>query len=263
MNNLVIRIITGLLFGAVMIFGILYSDHSLTILLSLISGLCIYEYLGLFGVKKFLQIIFSLVASFGVLAAAFFPIQVNYHIILVLAVLVLIFCVRDLFVSKDKSALFCMPTVFGVIYLFLSFFVLRHLPIGENYSKWVMLFFAIIWSADTFAYFTGRWLGKNKFWPSISPKKTIEGLIGGVIGAVLIALLINHFWRIGTHLFVVFIASITALASAFGDLVESRLKRNLGVKDSGNLLPGHGGILDRFDGAIFGALVYFLLHLMR
>jgi len=117
----------------------------------------------------------------------------------------------------------------------------------------------VVWSADTFAYFTGRKLGKRKLAPSISPGKTIEGVIGGLVGAGLVSLfmatLVLDLNR--TNLLSWLLASIVAaLFSVMGDLYESRLKRQAGVKDSGNLLPGHGGILDRIDGLVAATPVF-------
>jgi len=117
----------------------------------------------------------------------------------------------------------------------------------------------VVWSADTFAYFTGKKFGKHKLAPSISPGKTIEGVVGGLIGAGLVSLIMATIVLDlnGSNVLSWLLASlVAALFSVVGDLYESRLKRQAGVKDSGNLLPGHGGILDRIDGLVAATPVF-------
>ena len=124
---------------------------------------------------------------------------------------------------------------------------------GENGALVVLVAMVVVWAADTFAYFAGVKLGRNKLAPSISPGKTIEGLAGGMLGAVITAwigavvLLDLGGWSLAAWLIAAFCA---AAISVVGDLYVSRLKRQSGVKDSGKLLPGHGGILDRIDGLL-------------
>ncbi len=119
----------------------------------------------------------------------------------------------------------------------------------------------IVWSADSFAYFAGKRFGQRKLAPGISPNKTVEGLLGGVSGSCLVALLYAFFlfdlsWS-DWHLWVWMLAALCGcLVSVVGDLYQSRLKRIAGVKDSGSLLPGHGGVLDRFDGLVAAAPVF-------
>lgn len=127
--------------------------------------------------------------------------------------------------------------------------------------KNIFFAFLIVWSTDTGAYLFGRAFGKRKLWPTISPNKTIEGALGGIVIAVVISV-IFHLITPFPHTLVVVIL-VTIIASIFGqvgDLVESALKRIYGVKDSGNILPGHGGILDRFDSFLF---VIPLLHIIH
>jgi phosphatidate cytidylyltransferase len=125
---------------------------------------------------------------------------------------------------------------------------------------WLLLALAIVWAADSGAYFAGRKFGKHKLSPRVSPNKTIEGLIGGVIAGMLVAMIAAPF--IGAKLSdlpaVALVAAWTILFSVIGDLFESLLKRHVGAKDSGNAIPGHGGVLDRID-SVLAALPVFAL----
>lgn len=128
----------------------------------------------------------------------------------------------------------------------------------------VMILISLIWIADIGAYFVGRKWGKRKLAPTISPGKTVEGLLGGLTGVIVYASMIGH-WVLGysgwTWLLWVVLVLMTALFSVSGDLFESRLKRRVNVKDSGTILPGHGGVLDRIDSISAAAPVFFVgLH---
>jgi phosphatidate cytidylyltransferase len=133
-----------------------------------------------------------------------------------------------------------------------------------SYNRFLILgVFLVIWSNDTGAYFSGKLLGKNKLFPRVSPNKTIEGSVGGLILALIIISIYVHYiaessfpymWWLGFTL-------VISVAGILGDLIESQMKRNLGVKDSGSFLPGHGGFLDRFDAVIF-ALPFAYLTLL-
>ena len=115
-----------------------------------------------------------------------------------------------------------------------------------------MFAFVIIWSTDTFAYLIGRKIGKHKLWPVISPNKTWEGSIGAVICAVILAAVYVNLAPVGGDKTTLIIGSFfLSIVGQMGDLVESAYKRFYGVKDSGKILPGHGGILDRFDSTLF------------
>ena len=121
----------------------------------------------------------------------------------------------------------------------------------------------IIWATDSGAYFIGRGIGKRKLWPEISPNKTTEGFIGGIISALIVAALFSFYADMGVSAFLLITA--TAFLSVFGqigDLVESAMKRHYNVKDSGRILPGHGGILDRFDSLLFVWPLIHLFHLL-
>ncbi|MGJ9458890.1 phosphatidate cytidylyltransferase [Oceanobacillus sp. CF4.6] len=149
----------------------------------------------------------------------------------------------------------------SAFYVGLGFFYLIETRDGTNALSNILYAFFIIWATDTGAYLFGRAYGKRKLWPTISPNKTVEGAIGGIVLACVVAV-IFHWVTPFPHSYIIVIG-VTIVASIFGqvgDLVESALKRNYGVKDSGKLLPGHGGILDRFDSLLF---VLPLLHFIH
>lgn len=148
----------------------------------------------------------------------------------------------------------------ATIYVGMGFYFLIETR-SENGLNYIFYVLFVIWATDTGAYFVGRSLGKKKLWPKISPNKTVEGAIGGILAACIVGVvfqLIHPF----EHSMVIVIA-VTVLVSIFGqigDLVESAFKRHYGVKDSGKIMPGHGGILDRLDSLIF---VLPLLHFIH
>jgi phosphatidate cytidylyltransferase len=135
-------------------------------------------------------------------------------------------------------------------------------PVMLGYLLWIrrdqmLLLFAIIWAGDTAAYYCGRAYGRHLLAPKVSPKKTVEGAVAGLIGSM-IAGTIGWMWIVrGPSFRLVWISAITAVAGQIGDLAESVLKRSAGVKDSSSILPGHGGILDRLDSLLFATPVFY------
>ncbi|MCG8403027.1 MAG: phosphatidate cytidylyltransferase, partial [Firmicutes bacterium] len=133
----------------------------------------------------------------------------------------------------------------------------------DNSLIWLIFLLVCTWSSDTGAYLVGRKWGKRKMAPSLSPGKTVEGAAGGVLGSLLAAALVAVFYRELPELPVLVLGVLVGVAAQVGDLMESALKRQAGVKDSGRLIPGHGGILDRFDSMLFTApLVYYYVGLI-
>jgi phosphatidate cytidylyltransferase len=154
-------------------------------------------------------------------------------------------------------------TVLGIVWVGVGFahlVLLRSLPHGLALT---VLAVGVAWTADTFAYFTGRAVGRHRMAPRVSPKKTVEGAIGGLVGGILFALAVKAYsdWLPLEPALV--LGLVGGLAAQWGDLFESAIKRDLQAKDSGRLFPGHGGVLDRFDSMLFvGAAVYWAAILL-
>jgi len=150
-------------------------------------------------------------------------------------------------------------SIVAILYVGVGFYFL--IETRERGLEYILFAMFLIWATDSGAYFIGKSYGKNKLWPEISPNKTIEGFFGGILSALIVGIIfqaVTNFTESYLHLVV-----ITIFVSVFGqigDLVESALKRHYDVKDSGTILPGHGGILDRFDSLLFVLpILYFLL----
>ncbi|USZ14493.1 phosphatidate cytidylyltransferase [Moraxella sp. FZFQ2102] len=123
---------------------------------------------------------------------------------------------------------------------------------------WLMYVFLLVWCADSGAYFVGRKLGKRKLAPNVSPNKSIEGLIGGLVTAGIVTVIVGNYLQLSGTALALFLllSAVTVLASVLGDLFESMLKRRAGIKDSGSILPGHGGVLDRIDSLLSATPVF-------
>ena len=156
-----------------------------------------------------------------------------------------------------------MTTITGVFYvIFFSFHVTLVEQTGEH-SVLIWLIFLTAFGADIMAYFTGMLLGKHKLCPKISPKKTIEGSIGGILGSVIFCGMFAYFVIPQLLLHCIIIGVLGGIVSQLGDLTASIFKRKMGIKDYGNLIPGHGGIMDRFDSVLFTApMIYYYITLV-
>lgn len=182
----------------------------------------------------------------------------------------LLLCLSVLFMvtSEDLSStiLNLGVTLFGIVYIG---FLLSHVSLIRNIpggKAWALFLITTVWAGDISAYFCGSRFGKHKLYPKISPKKTVEGLIGAVIGSILVALSFSQLFipQLEKGLCILIAIGLGILGQV-GDFTESMLKRSAQVKDSGSLIPGHGGMLDRLDSFLFSApfLYYLLLTLFR
>lgn len=169
-------------------------------------------------------------------------------------------------VTKDKKDFSRNLMIFGVFYIASFAFGLGRIFSSKLDGAELVLFVcAVVWATDIFAYFTGRAVGGPKLAPKISPNKTWAGLIGGIFGAVVIASIlsmpqfkIDNFAGVSVYL-IAFIGAVLALFDQIGDLMISAIKRYYGVKDTGNIIPGHGGLLDRIDGLMLSTIVFAII----
>ena len=165
--------------------------------------------------------------------------------------------------SFEKIAVSCWTAMFFVALpcmLLMEFYRSAALCFEGKY--FIIILFCLIWINDIFAYLTGMAIGKHKLFERISPKKTIEGSLGGLIMTVIVAFLANHYWlHVWDKWELMGLVIVVVVFGSLGDLCESMMKRQAGVKDSGNVIPGHGGILDRFD-ATFLAVPFVYCYLM-
>lgn len=155
-----------------------------------------------------------------------------------------------------------MATITGIVYVvFFSF----HVTLVEQTEYGILIWLVVLtaFGTDIMAYFSGFLFGKHKLCPKISPKKTIEGSIGGTLGSVILSGLFGYFFAPEVLVHCLAIGVLGGIVSQFGDLTASIFKRKMGIKDYGNLIPGHGGILDRFDSVLFtGPMVYYYIVLV-
>ncbi len=259
------RTLTGAVFVAVMIGGIIWNFWSYIFLFSLIALLGINEFFSLIKerislLQKITGIIFGTILLAASCGKYFYPVSHTLFTngLFIIILIFPLFLFAQLF-RKDSTLSFFSPILFGILYVILPFCYLLLAYSSENYwsnennSKIILGYFFLIWSNDTFAYLVGRSFGRTKLFERISPKKTWEGTIGGVLCTIGIGYVLSIYFTSLSPLQWMILAIIVSITGTLGDLVESMFKRSLGVKDSGNILPGHGGILDRFDGVLLSA----------
>ncbi|WP_028399011.1 phosphatidate cytidylyltransferase [Ectobacillus panaciterrae] len=267
------RIITAVIAIALFIPIVLYGGAPFTIAIYVLASVGLYELvrmkkLPVLSVPTVLTAVllwFILVPSDATnIFDAIRLTKVEVTFVIVLLLLSYTVLSKNTFTFDDASFL-----LMSTIYVAMGFFYLNETRIGRPELNGVevdglrILFYAlfVIWATDSGAYFIGKAIGKHKLWPEISPNKTVEGSIGGIICAIAVAFVYNAFEPVSGSIAV--LIGVTIAVSIFGqigDLVESAFKRHYGVKDSGKILPGHGGILDRFDSLLFVLPLLHFLH---
>ena len=265
MKNLIIRTVTGALFVIVLVGGIVLHPYSMLTLFTLITALAVWEFSNRFITTVAGAYLFVAIWAFNTNimgAEVFIPYLISLIYLLV----------TELYFDRPDNIQNWAMAFMAQLYIALPFASLNTLcfiatQAGVTYYFWYALsLFIFLWANDTGAYLFGSWLGKHRLFPRISPKKSWEGSIGGGITALVASQVIASFipfaetlTPLTSHLLWGGLALVTVIFGTWGDLVESLLKRRLGIKDSGNILPGHGGMLDRFDSALLAipaAVVY-------
>ncbi len=260
MNEVTKRTLSGIVYIALLVGAILFSKDTFLILFVLIFMVAVYEFCKLYKINQIAGYLISLAIAVSFFLLDNTPENIFYLIGLPFS----IYLIFDLF--KNKS--FTQPTNFIkylhlVGYVVLPILIITQLPYyNQQYTPLLLLsIFIMIWCNDTFAYICGKLLGKHKLYEKISPKKTIEGFIGGVVFTQVAAFILFKYTGIQATLpFWMLLALTISVIGTIGDLVESKYKRQAGVKDSGAIMPGHGGILDRLDSILFAAPFLFLIY---
>ena len=276
MKNLITRTLVGIVFLAIMIGGILWRPDTMILLFAVIAGLTMWEYTGL--VNDYVEgaqinrLISTVAGIYLVLAVAGIQIGLVYGAMAFVPYIITVvyLLVAGLYTPSVNPLHSWTYTMFGQMYMalplslisLLSFRTGMDAAYSVEYNPLLPLsIFIFLWTNDTGAYCCGSLFGRHKLFPSVSPGKTWEGSIGGGFFVVLAAVIVWYFSSEGVLTLTQWIglAIVVAVTGTWGDLVESKIKRVIGIKDSGNMLPGHGGMLDRFDSsllAIPSAVVY-------
>ncbi len=262
-NSFWIRLVSGgiLIVAAleVLIIGG-YLLYFTTLVLALVGLFELYRALGIHNKKKgtnALEIVgYAVTVMYFLVIAVDDTISVHATSILIIGLIAMLFVYVFTYPHYQYNQI--MEAYFGIIYVSVMLSYVYQTRMLENGVYLVWLIFICSWGCDTCAYCAGRLFGKHKMAPVLSPKKTMEGAVGGVAGAAAIGALYAYFTG-GPVLAYIIISAVGALISMVGDLSASAIKRNAGIKDYGTLIPGHGGVLDRFDSVIFTApIIYYL-----
>lgn len=268
MNNFFRRTLTGASFVTIVILSLLTHPFAFAALTVLLNIIALLEY------RKMDRILLTrpatwifinslLLALMQVINVLELPLSVN---ILGIILLVSYLYIYSLYSRKENNWDFLVRSVFSSLYISLPLLILNllHTQYDAPGFPLVLILFILIWVNDSFAYIFGLWLGKHRLFERISPKKSWEGFIGGFLTTLLVVWILSLYFPTLTLTEWIILGFLTVLAAVYGDFVESLLKRSAGVKDSGSLLPGHGGVLDRIDSLLLvGPIIYGYLLLIN
>lgn len=238
------------------------------IVFALICGIGVYEMSKCLGMhKNFGLTVPMYLVGLSLPMLAFFDVVKPYFYVIGLACtfLLLIYCLAYVMFRLNKDKITDVMTLYALsMYVILCFTSVVNIRYMENGNYFYLLIFIGAWVCDTFAYFTGRFLGKHKLIPAISPKKTIEGAIGGILFTMGAFALYGFILRSAfdfemSYIELIIMGLVVAIVSQIGDLVASAVKRQYEIKDYGFLFPGHGGVLDRFDSVMLVSPFLFIL----
>ena len=257
MKKLLVRVATGAVFGVVLLACILYNNISFGALFALVTCLAVNEFCNL--IHEYKKTTFStpvaVVGGLYLFLAFFMMDKVAEPFMLFVPHLILIAfaLVRELYKKADSPldnmAYFALSQLYAALPFALLNILTTFGPGAYNYIMPLSIFI-FLWCSDSGAYFVGSAIGRHRLFERISPKKSWEGSIGGGVLALVAAYVLSLFYPTLGAIEWMGMAAVVVVTGTWGDLIESCMKREMGIKDSGNILPGHGGILDRFDSAI-------------
>jgi phosphatidate cytidylyltransferase len=274
MKNFIIRAVTGVLFVAVLVGCILFNSLSFGVLFLIISALTVIEYGQLINKYTDAHInIYITALGAGYLFMAFMSYNTymtNASVFLPYVLLLLYMMISELYLKRENPIGNWAHTMLSQVYIALPFALLNVISFQNDFVSSEVTYnpiiplsvFIFLWMSDTGAYCIGTLIGKHRLFERISPKKSWEGSIGGAVVALIAAAVLAHFFDTLNIWEWMGLALTIVVFGTWGDLTESLFKRQLGIKDSGNILPGHGGMLDRFDSALMAipaATVYLYL----
>ena len=258
------RIITGIFLIAVSLPILIFSDTWVfPCAIAFVSVVCVFEMIRCMGMHKRIAMTAPLYAFSLIFPFLLRGFKNNAFLVAAMAVMAIIFYIAYIFVwvifSKGKvkyndACTLCLTVFYIIFSLNLIIYIRDYSKLMSGAYLYILIFIGA-WVTDTFAYFTGVFIGKHKLVPDVSPKKTVEGLIGGLVGTVISVAAFCFVLDKGLHLQVNYIyvpvyGILGSLGAVFGDLSFSAIKRQTGIKDYGKLIPGHGGVLDRFDSMV-------------
>ncbi|MFT4942406.1 MAG: phosphatidate cytidylyltransferase [Flavobacteriales bacterium] len=264
MREIIVRTISGILYVLVVIFPMYTNSRELFMGLFLILGLqTIKEFKKLIDLKSFTPYLLLPILLLPI--SYYSPGAIVLYTYLGCSLLIGILLAKDL-LSTASNTLFKEQKYIPIIFYISSGFVfLTLIPFsnGAFMPEIIVGVFVLIWCNDTFAYIIGKSFGRNKLLERISPKKTFEGFFGGLTGAIIAGCIIFKLTNIYDLTIWLTLALIISLIGTIGDLIQSKYKRQAGVKDSGNLMPGHGGLYDRLDSVIYTSpFIYAFLEIV-
>ena len=259
MKEFLRRVLTGAVYVTILLAAVFLSSDAFDFLFMVLGLACLYEFKKLVELKG----LHIYVAYLALWWFYIYLIEDRWAIYLLLGLTVMtnLYLVLYLFSPKRHLTFPLQKFVVGLFYAGGGCIFLTMIPYKDNdFSQFLILgVFVLVWINDSFAYIVGSLFGKHKLYSAISPKKTIEGSLGGLFFALGTAYILSRYEPLLTPTQWVLLAFIVIIFGDLGDLVESKLKRDAGVKDSGAILPGHGGLLDRLDSLIFAAPFAFLM----
>ncbi|PWK17525.1 phosphatidate cytidylyltransferase [Xanthomarina spongicola] len=271
MKEILVRSFSGLLYVSLLVVSLI-NEHTFIILFYIFGIICLAEFKKLIQYKSFIPF---LVFTFLYLVFGYWQFVMNSkeglneatQILQVITIFVQLLLIKDLFTEKNIPLFISKKIIITTFYLSSGFIFLVLIATNNHtFSPLVLLgSFILVWTNDTFAYLVGKNFGKQKLFPSISPKKTVEGFLGGLFFASIASYFIATFTETNLSFSNWLILSIIiSVFGTLGDLIESKFKRQANVKDSGIIMPGHGGLLDRFDSIIFAApFIYLFLRILN